>query len=87
MLFERWIALFRYQSNIGFLMYIADAFGYLGSVGILFYKNFSTKSVNWLDYIVYISYIVGAVTIVLSIFAWRYFQGKEKRLNAIKVAG
>jgi len=87
MLFERWIALFRYQSNIGFLMYIADAFGYLGSVGILFYKNFGTKSVNWLDYIVYISYIVGAVTIVLSIFAWRYFHGKEKRLTATRVTG
>ncbi|NJK83617.1 MAG: hypothetical protein HC912_07145 [Saprospiraceae bacterium] len=39
-LFERWIAFFKYQSNIGFLMYIADAFGYLGSVGILLYRKF-----------------------------------------------
>lgn len=80
MLFERWIALFRYQSNIGFLMYLADAFGYLGSVGILFYKNFGSGEVNWLDYIVYISYIVGGLTVLLSLLAWQYFSVKERRL-------
>lgn len=79
MLFERWIALFRYPSNIGFLMYIADAFGYLGSVGILFYKNFGGERLNWLSYISYISYIIGAITIVLGLLAVQYFLRKERR--------
>lgn len=77
LLFERWIALFRHPSNIGFLMYIADAFGYLGSVGILFIKNFSNSSLNWLSYTVYLSYLIGGITLVLSLLAVGYFWRKE----------
>ncbi len=39
--FERMIATYKVQSNVGFIMYISDAFGYLGSVLILFLKEFS----------------------------------------------
>lgn len=81
MLFERWIALFRHKSNIGFLMYIADAFGYLGSVGILFYKNFGEQSVNWLSFISSISLFIGGITFVLSLAAILYFRQKEKQLT------
>lgn len=81
MLFERWIALFRYRSNIGFLMYLADAFGYLGSVGILFYKNFGSKKEDWLSFILSISYIVGITTILLVLIAFFYFKKKERTLK------
>jgi len=81
MLFERWIALFRYKSNIGFLMYIADAFGYLGSVGVLLYKNFGSGEVNWLKFIISISYLTGGVILVLGLFGWRYFNQKESVVN------
>ncbi len=87
MLFERWIALFRHKSNIGFLMYIADAFGYLGSVGILFYKNFGEQSGNWLSFISYISIIIGGITFVLSLAAILYFRRKEKQLMVVQNAG
>ena len=87
MLFERWIALFRHKSNIGFLMYIADAFGYLGSVGILFYKNFGEQSGNWLSFISSISLIIGGVTFVLSLAAILYFRQKEKQLRVVQNAG
>ncbi|MCU0391567.1 MAG: DUF5690 family protein, partial [Thermoflexibacter sp.] len=39
-LFDRLIAAFKYVSNVGFLIYLADSFGYLGSISVLFYKNF-----------------------------------------------
>lgn len=81
MLFERWIALFKYQSNIGFLMYIVDAFGYLGSVSVLIYKSFYNSKVNWLDFIVKGSYLVGFLTILFSLFAIIYFKIKEKKLK------
>lgn len=84
MLFERWIALFQYKSNIGFLMYITDAFGYLGSVGVLFYKNFGTKEQNWLTYITYVSYIVGAITVISTAIAFFYFRNKEITLGLRK---
>lgn len=82
-LFERWIAFFKYQSNIGFLMYIADAFGYLGSVGILLYRNFGTSDINWLSFISGVSYIVGAMTVLLGFLAIFYFKQKEKTIAVI----
>jgi Family of unknown function (DUF5690) len=77
LLFERWIALFRYKSNIGYLLYVADAFGYLGSVGILFFKNFNTSQMGWLDFIQPMVYGAGIIIVVLSIVAIGYFLRKE----------
>src|SRR5690606_24881284 len=37
-LFERFLATFRFTGNVGFLIYIADSFGYLGSVSVIFTK-------------------------------------------------
>lgn len=82
MLFERWIALFRYRSNIGFLMYLADAFGYLGSVGIMIYKNFGPKQVDWLSFILSVGYMVGITTILLVLIATLYFKKKRAFLTA-----
>lgn len=81
MLFERWIALFRYQSNIGFLMYIADAFGYLGSVGILFYKNFSSPDLDWLNFILKVSYVIGILIVACSLLAFFYFRIRQKQVE------
>jgi hypothetical protein len=80
-LFERWIALFRYESNIGFLMYIVDAFGYLGSVGILLTRNFADLSSSWLSLFIKIAYATAFLTVTLGIVSTVYFYRKEKRLN------
>ena len=37
--FERMIATYRINANVGFVMYISDSFGYLGSVLVLFGKQ------------------------------------------------
>jgi hypothetical protein len=78
-LFERWIALFRYRSKIGFLMYIADAFGYLGSISIMFAKNFGSGSVSWLSLFIKIAYATAVLTIVLGLSSIVYFRAKEKQ--------
>ena len=78
MFYERWIALFRYKSNIGYLMYISDAFGYLGSAFILYFKNFGTKQISWLQFFTIKAYCVGTVTVILSFFSLLYFLSKEK---------
>ena len=41
MLFERLIACFKYKSNAGFLIYIADAMGYVGSILVMLYQTIS----------------------------------------------
>lgn len=81
MLFERWIALFHYPSNLGFLMYLADSFGYLGSVGILLYKNFGEGEVSWLTFFEQLAYITGGGIIILSGWAVMYFLKREREIK------
>ncbi len=79
MLFERWIALFRHQSNIGYLMYVADAFGYLGSVAVLLLRNFGAGEMSWLAFFTACAYLTGLVTMALGLVAVLYFRQKEWR--------
>ncbi len=46
-LFERLIATFRIPANVGFLIYLADSVGYVGSVGVIITKGFFNLSVQW----------------------------------------
>lgn len=75
--FDRLIAAFQYVSNVGFLIYLADSLGYLGSVGVLFYKNFGQPELSWLAFFTQFSYmmtLLGAVFILGSLiyFEWKY---------------
>jgi MFS family permease len=45
--FERMIASFRIAANVGFLIYITDAFGYLGSVIVMIVKEMIRLEINW----------------------------------------
>jgi hypothetical protein len=47
-LFDRYIAAFSIKGNVGFIMYIADSFGYLSSVGVMIYKVLNPRFDNWL---------------------------------------
>ncbi|MFZ4772270.1 MAG: DUF5690 family protein, partial [Ferruginibacter sp.] len=76
--FERWIAHFRFKSNIGFLMYVSDAFGYLGSTAILLFKNFSHSKVSWVDFFKISALSIALLLIVVSFFAFLYFRSFEK---------
>jgi len=48
--FERMIATYKIRANVGFVMYIADAFGYLGSVLVLFMREFFALNVSWVKF-------------------------------------
>ena len=79
MFFERWIAVFKYAGNIGFLICISDSFGYLGSVGVLIYKNFFSPEVDWLQFILTAAYVAGSVITVVSLALLGYFYRKVRR--------
>ena len=81
MFYERWIALFRYSSNLGFLICVSDSFGYLGSVGVLVYKNFFNYDVDWLAFIKMAAYIAGAAITLFAIGLFLYFRHKEKSVG------
>lgn len=80
-LFERLIAAFKYPSNAGFLIYLADAFGYLGSVTVLFYKDFFVSDMDWLTFFTYACYALAIIGVVFTIFAIIYFERRKLLLN------
>jgi hypothetical protein len=45
--FERMIATFKYKSNVGFVMYVADSMGYLGSISVLVIKELVKPNISW----------------------------------------
>lgn len=77
-LFDRFIATYRTLANAGFLIYIADSFGYLSSVGVLLYKNFGKSEISWFDFFVGFSYITSVLGIVLTALSLLYFIRKKQ---------
>ncbi len=77
--FDRMIATFKIKGNVGFLIYISDAFGYLASVLILLYKNFGQASLSWLDFFVYCLYGIGVVGIIVTIISYMSFHNKHQK--------
>jgi hypothetical protein len=76
MLFDRLIASFKYVSNAGFIIYLADSFGYLGSNVILVTKNFLKLDISWSDFFVKLVLSMSALGIVLTILSALYFRNK-----------
>ena len=81
MYFERWIAHFRYKSNIGFMMSMADAAGYLGSTIILLVKNFATPNVSWVDFFMVSAIVIGLTMAVFAVAALYFFKRLEKTVG------
>jgi MFS family permease len=77
--FDRMIAAFHYVGTVGFIMYVADSFGYLGSIAVLLFREFGYKEVGWLEIFIgggYVVSIAGAVLIGASMI---YFAGKHRK--------
>jgi hypothetical protein len=74
--FERLIAAFKINGNVGFLIYFADAFGYLGSVLVMLVKEFFPLPVNWSVFYSH-GVIAGAVLgLAGTIYSYFYFAKK-----------
>jgi MFS family permease len=86
--FERLIATFQYKSNMGFIIYLADSVGYLGSVAILLFKQIGTVHLSWGSFFVNVASfgsILGLIGISLSFlyFSRKYLQlGKKEEVEA-----
>ncbi|CAM2798745.1 hypothetical protein DRF59_05330 [Chryseobacterium flavum] len=76
--FDRMIAAFEIKGNVGFLIYIVDSFGYLGSVLILLYKNFGSAQTSWLHFYINLNYIIAITVFVLSVIAFLAFRKRSK---------
>lgn len=76
MLFERLIASFKYVSNAGFLIYLADSFGYMGSDAVLITKNFMHVSISWSDFFVRMVLWFSSIGFLLISISAIYFRNK-----------
>jgi hypothetical protein len=72
-LFERLIALTRERGNIGYLVYLADSFGYLGYVGILLARGALPRTENFLAFFLTLSWVLVAACLILLVPCWYYF--------------
>lgn len=77
-LFDRFIATFRISGNVGFLIYLADSFGYLGSVGVLLTKSLFRIQANWLQFYTQLVLITGCVGIIGTVISIVYFMRKYR---------
>jgi MFS family permease len=75
-LFERMIALFKIKANAGFFVYLCDSFGYLGSVGLLLYKEFFMKNLSWAKMLMQFSYLLTVVCLLILVLAAIFFNRK-----------
>lgn len=78
-LFDRMIATFKYVSTVGFLIYLADAFGYLGSIGVLLYKELGRPELSWLEFFIHAGYVMSITGSVLMIGSMIYFHSKYQQ--------
>lgn len=77
--FDRMVAVFKIKGNAGFLIYIADSFGYLGSMLVLLYKNFGQPSLSWLEFFTNGTYLISILGTVITITSLLYFIKKKKQ--------
>jgi len=82
MLFDRMVAFSGQIGTAGFLIYVADASGYLGSVALLLWRNFAMIDLDWLNFFVASIYATSLVGAVCTIFAGLYFVAKRSGRTA-----
>jgi hypothetical protein len=78
LIFERLIAAYRQPGNIGFIMYVADAIGYLGSVAVLLLKEFLDVQLTWSKFLVGANLWASVLGMVLMGASVGYFLRKSK---------
>lgn len=79
MLFDRMIAYSGQLGTAGFLIYLADASGYLGSVALLVWRNFAKVQMDWLDFFIASAYATSVIGVVCTLFAGVYFLRRQPR--------
>jgi hypothetical protein len=74
--FERLIASFKIKGNVGFLIYFADAFGYLGSSILMCGKAWYNVQMNWSQVFSQLSVVASIAGIICVLISLYYFDHK-----------
>ncbi len=79
MLFDRMVAFSGQVGTAGFLIYVADASGYLGSVALLLWRNFAMVDLDWLHFFVASIYATSLFGAACTVLAGLYFVARSRR--------
>jgi hypothetical protein len=85
MLFDRLIAASGTIGTAGFLIYIADASGYLGSCALLLWRNFGMVQLNWLQVFTASAYGTSIAGMILMALSAIYFFRKTASVKAFGI--
>lgn len=75
--FERLIAMTRDRGNVGYLLYLADAFGYLGYVAVMLAKNLWSVRGDFFSFFAYVSALIVFVSLLALMGCWQYFRNRD----------
>lgn len=81
-LFDRMLAALGVMGTAGFMIYVTDAFGYLGSVLVTLYKDFGHAELSWLSFFVGFSYFTSILCTVCFLGSMIYFGRASARAPA-----
>jgi hypothetical protein len=82
--FERLIAAFKIAGNVGFLIYLVDAYGYMGSMLVMLSKEIFQINLTWTQFYpagVVIFSVIGSAGCIYSLL---YFNRKYKLLKPVQ---
>jgi hypothetical protein len=82
MLFDRLIAAIGSVGTAGFMIYLTDSFGYLGSIGINLYKNFGGGGLSWQDFFARLSYFTSVFCGLCFMGSLLYFSARARAARA-----
>ncbi len=85
-IFERLIAMTRDRANIGYLMYLADACGYLGYVAVLLVRNVARPGGDFFAFYETLTWAISIACIVALVPCWRYFATHGATQRAVAAA-
>ena len=85
--FERLIALTRDRGNIGYLMNLVDAFGYLGYVVVLLARNVFGPPKQFFQFFTGMGWVIAAAVLLFLIPCWRFFASHPAIRGAQTEAG
>ena len=80
-LFDRMVAASGQVATAGFLIYVADSSGYLGSVVLLLWRNFGQASLDWLQFFIMGAYVTSVFGAVATAGAAVYFHRRSRRIG------
>ncbi len=81
--FERLIAMTRERANLGFLMYVADAFGYLGYAGLMIASSAVPAGGDFLRFFMVTCGVTAVLTCASLVLSWAYFVRRGASVDSV----